>query len=153
MLTGTTMRIAFAISAMRETSSTTRHGGSQHTGESTTGCSSKNCAHAVPYACTAIHVSICAAWSTGLNYLSSRHAFTDVRVDAQACRVSHDGNAARLLRRRRRHYAARQVAKRYPSQRLGRAEDVGAAVVYLASAEAEWVTGQVVALNDGLVTA
>ena len=48
---------------------------------------------------------------------------------------------------------AEQLAKRYPTQRLGRADDVGAAVVYLASREAEWVTGQVLALNGGLVTA
>ena len=48
---------------------------------------------------------------------------------------------------------AEQLAKRYPVPRLGRADDVGAAVVYLASKEAEWVTGQVLALNGGLVTA
>lgn len=48
---------------------------------------------------------------------------------------------------------AADLARRYPTQRLGRADDVGAAVVYLASQEAEWVTGQVLALNGGLVTA
>jgi 3-oxoacyl-[acyl-carrier protein] reductase len=48
---------------------------------------------------------------------------------------------------------AEQLARRYPTQRLGRPDDVGAAVVYLASKEAEWVTGQVLALNGGLVTA
>ena len=46
-----------------------------------------------------------------------------------------------------------ELAKRYPTQRLGRGDDVGSAVVYLASVEAEWVTGQVLALNGGLVTA
>ncbi len=48
---------------------------------------------------------------------------------------------------------AEHLAKRYPTLRLGRGDDVGAAVVYLASKEAEWVTGQVLALNGGLVTA
>ena len=48
---------------------------------------------------------------------------------------------------------AEQLARRYPTQRLGRPDDVGAAVVSLASKEAEWVTGQVLALNGGLVTA
>jgi NAD(P)-dependent dehydrogenase (short-subunit alcohol dehydrogenase family) len=36
-----------------------------------------------------------------------------------------------------------------PVGRLGAAEDVGAAVVYLASAEASWLTGQTVDLNGG----
>jgi 3-oxoacyl-[acyl-carrier protein] reductase len=48
---------------------------------------------------------------------------------------------------------AAALAKRYPTERLGRGDDVGAAVVYLVSKEAEWVTGQVLAVNGGLVTA
>ncbi|MEA1959497.1 MAG: SDR family oxidoreductase, partial [Chloroflexota bacterium] len=37
--------------------------------------------------------------------------------------------------------------------RAGTPEDVGAAVVYLASEEAAWVTGQVLPLNGGSCTA
>jgi NAD(P)-dependent dehydrogenase (short-subunit alcohol dehydrogenase family) len=41
------------------------------------------------------------------------------------------------------------MARGVPVGRLGTAEDVGAAVVYLASAEASWLTGQTVDLNGG----
>jgi len=42
--------------------------------------------------------------------------------------------------------------KRYPIPRAGTPEDVAALVLYLASDAASWITGQVVALNGGLVT-
>jgi 3-oxoacyl-[acyl-carrier protein] reductase len=41
------------------------------------------------------------------------------------------------------------VAKTVPVGRCGSAEDVGAAVVYLASDEASWVTGQTLGVNGG----
>jgi len=37
-----------------------------------------------------------------------------------------------------------------PLQRLGRSEDVAAAVVYLASDEAGWVTGATLHINGGM---
>jgi 3-oxoacyl-[acyl-carrier protein] reductase len=37
-----------------------------------------------------------------------------------------------------------------PAGRIGRPDDVASAVVYLASAEAAWVTGQVLGINGGL---
>lgn len=43
--------------------------------------------------------------------------------------------------------------KRYPVPRAGTADDVAGLVLYLVSPEASWVTGQVIALNGGLVTA
>jgi len=39
---------------------------------------------------------------------------------------------------------------RIPTQRMGAPEDVAAAVVYLASAEAGWVTGQTLHVNGGM---
>ena len=45
--------------------------------------------------------------------------------------------------------ATARVAGTVPTGRLGLPEDVGAAVVYLASPEASWLTGQTIALNGG----
>jgi 3-oxoacyl-[acyl-carrier protein] reductase len=46
----------------------------------------------------------------------------------------------------------RALARRVPVGRLGSPADVGAAVVYLASDEAGWMTGQTVNLNGGSTT-
>ena len=39
---------------------------------------------------------------------------------------------------------------RIPTQRMGSPEDIAAAVVYLASNEAGWVTGQTLHVNGGM---
>ena len=41
------------------------------------------------------------------------------------------------------------MAPRIPRRRLGTGDDAGAAVVFLASAEADWITGQVLPVNGG----
>ncbi|WP_436433801.1 SDR family oxidoreductase [Kocuria marina] len=46
-----------------------------------------------------------------------------------------------------------EVAADYPLQRLGTPEDIAGAVTYLVSAQASWVTGQVLTLDGGLLTA
>ena len=48
---------------------------------------------------------------------------------------------------------AEHLAKRYPTKRVGTPADVAGAVIYLVSDEASWVTGQVLPVNGGLVTA
>jgi NAD(P)-dependent dehydrogenase (short-subunit alcohol dehydrogenase family) len=45
-----------------------------------------------------------------------------------------------------------EVVARIPTGRVGQPEDVGAAVVYLVSKEASWMTGQTINLNGGSVT-
>ncbi|MBV1796879.1 3-oxoacyl-ACP reductase FabG [Siccirubricoccus sp. G192] len=43
-----------------------------------------------------------------------------------------------------------KLLERIPTARMGAPEDIGAAVVYLASAEAGWVTGQTLHVNGGM---
>ena len=48
--------------------------------------------------------------------------------------------------------ATAKMARQIPVGRLGTPDDVGAFVVYLASPEASWMTGQTIHLNGGAVT-
>jgi NAD(P)-dependent dehydrogenase (short-subunit alcohol dehydrogenase family) len=43
-----------------------------------------------------------------------------------------------------------EVSRKYPLGRLGAPEDVAAAVAYLASPDATWVTGQTLVLDGGV---
>jgi NAD(P)-dependent dehydrogenase (short-subunit alcohol dehydrogenase family) len=44
---------------------------------------------------------------------------------------------------------ASRMAEQYPLRRLGRPEDVANAMLYLASDEADWVTGQALVVDGG----
>ncbi|MBA7644837.1 3-oxoacyl-[acyl-carrier-protein] reductase FabG [subsurface metagenome] len=49
--------------------------------------------------------------------------------------------------------AKEKMAKAYPLRRLGRAEDVANAVVFLASDAASWITGQAISVDGGYAMA
>lgn len=93
---------------------------------------------------TAIGVSVYGAAKAGAVGLSrhlamevARHGVTVNCVSLGT--IEHPGADARLV-------------KGYPVGRLGRPEDVGAAVVFLASEEASWITGQNLPVNGGMAT-
>jgi NAD(P)-dependent dehydrogenase (short-subunit alcohol dehydrogenase family) len=48
--------------------------------------------------------------------------------------------------------ATAKIARTIPVGRMGRPEDIGAACVWLASNEAEWVTAQTIEVNGGSIT-
>ncbi len=72
----------------------------------------------------------------------------EIRVNAVAPAVVKTDFAKAL-------YAGREaeVAAQYPLNRLGTVTDVAAAVAYLVSEDASWVTGQLLTLDGGLLTA
>lgn len=72
----------------------------------------------------------------------------EIRVNAVAPAVVKT-NFARAL------YEGREesVAAAYPLKRLGTPDDVASAVAFLASQDADWVTGQVLTLDGGLLNA
>ena len=43
------------------------------------------------------------------------------------------------------------VVRMYPARRIGEPDDIASAILYLASAQASWVTGQVLSVNGGFV--
>ena len=69
-----------------------------------------------------------------------------VRGHRQHAGARADGRAGRAQRDHR------GAGPQIPVGRLGTADDIGAACVYLASPEASWMTGQTIQINGGAVT-
>lgn len=72
----------------------------------------------------------------------------DIRVNAVAPAVVKTNFATALYEGRE-----DEVAAAYPVKRLGTPEDIGAAVAYLSSSDAEWITAQVLTADGGVLTA
>lgn len=72
----------------------------------------------------------------------------EIRVNAVAPAVVKTDFAKPLYQGRE-----AQVAAQHPLKRLGTPEDVAAAVAFLVSADASWLTGQLLTLDGGLLTA
>jgi NAD(P)-dependent dehydrogenase (short-subunit alcohol dehydrogenase family) len=87
----------------------------------------------------------------GLINLTKQLAFElspTVRVNAVAPAVVKTRFARALY-----EHGEQEVAELYPLKRLGVPEDVAAAVAYLASDDAAWVTGQTIVLDGGVTMA
>ena len=95
----------------------------------------------------AIGVSLYAAGKGGaISFM--RHLAMEVArfgVTANSLALGLMGNTADVS-------SVESFARMIPVGRLGTPEDVGAAVVYLASREAGWLTGQTIGLNGGSLT-
>jgi len=78
-----------------------------------------------------------------MRHLAVEVAATGVTVNAVALGLMGNVGDTELVR---------FLAKGVPVGRLGTPEDIGAAVVYLASNEASWVTGQTIGVNGGALT-
>jgi 3-oxoacyl-[acyl-carrier protein] reductase len=73
-------------------------------------------------------------------------------LEVAPCGVTANSLALGLMAHAGDESFTRAIAKTVPVRRLGTPEDVAAAVVWLASNEASWVTGQTIGVNGGSVT-
>ncbi len=79
-----------------------------------------------------------------LNVVSPGATNTELRNDREAALRAQMGEEKYQRR-------VKSVLKMYPAGRLGEPDDIAAAIVFLASARAAWITGQVLSVNGGFV--
>ena len=79
-----------------------------------------------------------------LNVVSPGATNTPLRMEREA-RMRAQMGEERYARR------VKSVLKMYPAGRLGEPDDIAAAIAFLASERAAWITGQVLSVNGGFV--
>ena len=77
-----------------------------------------------------------------LNIVSPGATNTELRQDREA-RLRAEMGEEKYARR------TQSVLRFYPTGRLGEPQDIASAIAFLASAEASWITGQVLSVNGG----
>jgi 3-oxoacyl-[acyl-carrier protein] reductase len=92
------------------------------------------------------------AANAGLVMLSRQAALEVARRDVRVNCVAHGGVLTEQLERRVPEQRRARLAARIPLGRFGNPDDIAAAVAYLASDAAAWVTGTVVDVTGGRVT-
>ncbi|MES9993660.1 MAG: SDR family oxidoreductase [Candidatus Thiodiazotropha sp.] len=96
-----------------------------------------------------MHASIAAAKGgiEGLTRALAAELAPGIRVNAVAPSLTDTPLAANLLRTERQRENA---AARHPLGRIGQQDDIASAVKYLLSADAAWITGQILAVDGGM---
>lgn len=85
---------------------------------------------------------------TGLSKsLAAEYASKNVRFNVVAPSLTDTPLAANLLNNDKKR---ERSAERHPLKRVGRPEDIAAAVEYFLSKDASWVTGQILAVDGGM---
>lgn len=96
-----------------------------------------------------MHASVAAAKGAleGLTRSLAAELAPKVRVNAVAPSLTDTPLASRLLRTERQRDAANQ---RHPMERIGDPADISAALDFLLSEDADWITGQVLHVDGGI---
>jgi NAD(P)-dependent dehydrogenase (short-subunit alcohol dehydrogenase family) len=97
-----------------------------------------------------LHSSIAAAKGAinGLTIsLAAELAPNKIRVNAVAPSLTETQLATRLVNTPEKKEAA---AARHPLGRIGSADDIAAAIVFLLSGQSSWITGQIIGVDGGL---